>query len=54
MAEFFELTVYCKNKFFKNCRVDLSEIVEISKAATFDILKNLRMRQVLITGTKKL
>lgn len=38
MAEFFELTVYCKNKFFKNCRVDLSEIVEISKAATFDIV----------------
>ena len=40
MGEFFELTAYCKNGFFKNRKVDLSEIVKTSYPAVFDAVNH--------------
>ena len=36
MPEYFELTAYCKNGFFKNRRVDLSDFIKTPYTVSFD------------------
>ena len=40
MAEFFELTAYCKNGFFKNRRVDLSDFIKTPYTVSFDTVNH--------------
>ena len=40
MAEFFELTAYCKNSFFKNRGVDLSDIIKTPYTVSFDTVNH--------------
>ncbi len=40
MAEFFELTAYCKNSFFKNQRVDLSDFIKTPYTVSFDTVNH--------------
>lgn len=40
MAEFFELTAYCKNSFFKNRGVDLSNIIKTPYTVSFDTVNH--------------
>lgn len=40
MAEFFELTAYCKNGLFKNRGVDLSEIIKTPYTVSFDTVNH--------------
>lgn len=40
MGEFFELTAYCKNSFFKNRGVDLSNIIKTPYTVSFDTVNH--------------
>ena len=40
MAEFFELTAYCKNGLFKNRGVDLSDIIKTPYTVSFDTVNH--------------
>ena len=40
MAEFFELTAYCKNGLFKNRRVDLSDFIKTPYTVSFDTVNH--------------
>ncbi len=40
MAEFFELTAYCKNGFFKNRGVDLSDFIKTPYTVSFDTVNH--------------
>lgn len=40
MADFFELTAYCKNGLLKSGKVDLSDIIKTSEKVSFDVVNH--------------